>query len=81
MMLRFLSHRSLPSSAEFAAESAVLRPLAPRIKTACIAASQCTLNPSPNRDPQPLHRRDIVCASSTHLVTILMRPLVQIQFP
>ena len=47
MMLRFLSHRSFPSSAEFAADSPVLRPLAPRIKIACIAASQCTLNPSP----------------------------------
>ena len=79
-MLCFLSHRRLPSAA-FPTDPAALRALPPFNKTARIAATQCTLNPSPNRDPQSLHRRHIVCASPTHLATILIRPLAEIQCP
>ena len=80
LMLCFLSHRRLPS-VEFPTDPAALRALAPFNKTARTVAIQCTLNPSPNRDPQPPHRRHIVCASPTHLATILIRPLAQIQCP
>ena len=81
MMRRFLSHRSLPSSAEFAAESAVLRPLAPRIKTACIAASQCTLNLAPTAILSPFTAATSFAHHQRTSRRFLIHPLAQIQYP
>ena len=81
VMLRRLSPRRLPSSAAFPTDPAVLRAFAPLNKTACISASQCALNRKPNRDTQPVHRRDIGCASPTHLAPIPIHLLAPIQFP
>jgi hypothetical protein len=76
-MLRFLSHRRLPSSVEFPADPAVLRPFAPLNKTVRISAPKCTLNPRPSHHTQPVHPRNIVC----HLPTIPIHSLTLIQFP
>jgi hypothetical protein len=81
-MLRFQSHRYLlPSFAEFAADPAGLRALAPLTKTACISPAPRTPTPSSNRHPQPVYRRDLICASPTHIATIPIRPIPCIQFP
>ena len=81
VMLRFLSHRRLPSSAAFPTAPAVLRALAPFTKTACISTSQRPRNPRANRDPQSGHRCDIVGTAPTHLAPIPIRPIALIQFP
>jgi hypothetical protein len=80
-MRRVPPHRPLPASAAFPTDPAVLRASAARIKTACIAATQYTLNANANRDPQPFHRRDTIYASPTLLATIPICPLAPIQFP
>jgi hypothetical protein len=80
-MLRFLSHRRPPSSVEFPADPAVLRPFAPLNKTVRISAPKCTLNPRPSHDTEPLHPRKHRLPVSTYLPTIPIHSLTLIQFP
>jgi hypothetical protein len=76
--MRRLSPRRLPSTAAFPTAPAVLRAIAPLNQIACISASCCALNRTPNRET---HDRDIVYASATCLPPIRIAQLALIQFP